>query len=103
MTEWMERIRTRRSLARQEGGVMTEWNGIKVGSIYKRTGKGSDGAPLALVVAIEEWFDGPPHLDDGVELTTLEGGLIFATLLNTQDGRKRINDGDDKWPYKEVV
>ena len=37
---------------------MTEWNGIKVGRLYKMTGRGCRGAPLLMVVSIEQVYFG---------------------------------------------
>lgn len=81
----------------EEVSQLTEWNGIKVGSIYKRRGPGSRGAPLALVVGIE-----PAELCEGwgVKLTTIQEGrkcLSFLQLCEF-DG---VTEYEKPWPYKE--
>jgi len=78
---------------------MTEWHGIKVGGLYKQTGRGSRGAPLAMVVAIED-CPGLP-IGDGIQLTTIEGGKLCLSWLEYEPDMITV-DGD-KWPWKEVV
>jgi len=87
---------------------MTEWNGIKVGSIYKRKGKGSRGAPLALVVEMKgvECF-GCYEVDcgRGVNLQTLEGGVLRRYYIQNHVGHARAGRMGVlvEWPYTEVA
>lgn len=51
--------------------MLSEWNGIKAGGLYKRRGRGSRSAPLLQVVSIR------PRRDEGgeyVEVTVQESG-----------------------------
>jgi hypothetical protein len=78
---------------------MTEWCGIKVGNLYKRTGRGSSRAPLALVVEMEDWYHCPGRHGDGIELTTLEDGKLQYSWL-TRSLKGDITVDGDAWPYK---
>ena len=82
---------------------MTEWHGIKVGGLYKRTGKGSRGVPLAMVVSIENWFVAQQNpIINGVKLITLEAGKLQTSWLSTSS-KNGITVDEQPWPYKEVV
>lgn len=81
---------------------MTQWHGIKVGNLYKRTGRGSRSVPLALVVEIEEvvrWNSSAGPID-GVKLVTLEDGKLEYSWL-TRSLKGDITVDGDEWPYKE--
>lgn len=70
---------------------MTEWNGIKVGNVYKRTGRGSRGAPLAMVVSIEQYRFVPARFrGDSGEL--LESAWTHADVTMMVNGRLRVFD-----------
>ena len=91
---------------------MTEWNGIKVGDLYKMTGRGSRGAPPLLVTAIKN------IQHNEVLLTVLVGeqrdwfNLFFgkdAYYDDFEDGVQQVAyDNDNRprywaWPYKLVA
>lgn len=81
---------------------MTEWKGIKVGGLYKRTGRGSRGAPMAMVVSIEGLTKCADEFDT-VKLVTLEEGKLHTTWLREAwrcYGEFEV-DGE-KWPWKAV-
>jgi hypothetical protein len=87
----------------EEVTELTEWQGIKVGSIYKRRGRGSRGAPLALVVGIEPvgaWYF--EHNGEGVRLTTIQEGRRCVSILQLYDF-DGVTEDDEPWPYKEVA
>ena len=93
---------------------MTEWNGIKVGGLYKRTGRGSRGEPLALVTGLARagWRE--------ANVTVLVDGkqdwfsLFWGEYEHYYDDNEFAEgvqqvayDNDDRpryspWPYKEV-
>jgi hypothetical protein len=85
---------------------MTKWNGIKVGGLYKMTGRGSRGAPLLMVTAME--LDG----SYGLGVTALVGGHqdcfdLFFDKYEQDDVQQVAYDNDNrpsytKWPYVEV-
>jgi hypothetical protein len=82
--------------------------GIKVGGLYKRTGRGSSRAPLALVVEMENWYHqtGMGAKWAGVQLLTLEDGKLQYSWLSKRSattGRPGINVDGDAWPYKELA
>ena len=71
---------------------MTDWNGIKVGGLYKRTGKGSRGPKRnAFVVSIEEVErDGNFHGRCSiVNVTMMVAGQINVVELRTYKGQSR--------------
>lgn len=83
---------------------MTEWNGFKVGSLYKRTAT----APLALVVEIL----GTPCFgcdeDDcnrAVRLTTLEEGALQTYFIQNHHERSHsiCAKSGDVLPHIEVA
>lgn len=96
---------------------MTEWNGIKVGSLYKRTGRGSRRSPLVLVTAIDKR---PPY---GAAVTVLVGCEVETIKLRfdsyeddcVQMAEYRSSGMGSRskdiveyeeyvpWPYKEVL
>jgi len=78
---------------------MTEWMGIKTGGLYKRMGKGSRGAPLALVVEMKDWYHCPGRHGWGVEMVTLEDGVLQYSWVSWSPGAG-INVDGDAWPYK---
>jgi hypothetical protein len=86
---------------------MTEWNGIKVGGLYKRRGRGSRGAPLAMVVGIElscsrsrgTWTENGL---DGAKVNFLEAGVLHSSFLIYDEGEGVSDAYCRKWPYKAV-
>lgn len=87
------------------GNRMTEWMGIKVGELYKKTGRGSRGAPLVMVVSIEACKSGSARWKEIVHLTTLESGKLESSWLSNRSGttgRPGINVDGDTWPYKRI-
>lgn len=100
----MERVEANSWWPYEEVTELTEWQGIKVGSVYKRRGRGSRGAPLALVVGIEpvgEWYFGNPG--EGVRLTTLQEGRRRVSFLQLCDYFDEVTEDEEPWPYKEVA
>jgi len=82
---------------------MTEWNGIKVGGLYKRTA--GYLRPLALVVEIEDLPNSLPLRADSSRacLTTLEGGKLEHSFLTYFHQSGIIADACGEWPYTEVA
>ena len=110
------------------GGVMTEWNGIKVGGLYKRTGPRSRGAPLLMVVEIKQTYFKPAdiHPISGKELEQERAHADVMMMVNGRSGVVELRTGnarykgvrwtvpgtatgwngygqEEVWPYKEVV
>lgn len=82
---------------------MTEWNGIKVGGLYKLAA--GRRRPLALVVGLEELTDA--RLEGGgqgrVQLTMLEDGELHKSWLALNSQRNTIYDYIGDWPWQEVA
>jgi len=92
---------------------MTEWHGVKVGGLYKRTGRGSRGAPQVMVTAVSD-------RGDEADVTVLVAGkqdwfyLFWGEYEHYYDDNEFAEgvqqvayDNDDRpryspWPYKEV-
>lgn len=107
---------------------MTEWNGIKVGRLYKRTGRGSRGAPLVMVVSIEQTYFKPAiiHPSSGDCLASAVEHADVVMMVNGRSGVVELRTGnalykgvswtvpgtatgwngygqEEVWPYKEAV
>jgi hypothetical protein len=112
---------------------MTQWNGIEVGKLYKMTGRGCRGAPLLMVVSIEQvYFGKSPRGSQAIaDVTMMVNGRLevleirHITAINSSvftgdrslrwlgmgskdwcgaDRRRAWESGGSKvWPYKAVV
>jgi len=83
---------------------MTEWNGIKVGGLYKRTGRGSRGAPLLMVTEIERC--GACSVDHPVVTALVDSREECFDLDYDKWEDCYVHLQDEKikpWPYKAVV
>jgi len=96
---------------------MTEWNGIMVGGLYKRTGRGCRGAPLLMVTALEDC--GVCGGEDIIVTALVDGreeqfelafdkwehDCVQLQEWKSRTGRKTITEyiAYRPWPYKEVV
>lgn len=100
-------VSSERQADKHTGSIaMTEWHGIKVGGLYKRTGRGAPRAPLAIVVGIELscHADRPWTEDglDGAKVSFLEAGGLHSSWLIYEEGEGVSDTYCKKWPYKEV-
>jgi hypothetical protein len=86
---------------------MTQWNGIKVGGLYKRKGKGSRGAPLRMVLGFEP--HGNPYADCVNMLSSLGGRVIETFMVAREFGEPGViwfqEPGETAyiWNYKAVA
>lgn len=84
---------------------MTEWNGIKVGGLLKQTGRGSRGAPLLLVTALDTC--GVCSVDHPIVTVLVDDREVSFDLdFDKWENHFVQIDQDDKikpWPYKVVV
>ena len=85
---------------------MTQWNGIKVGGLYKRKGKGSRGAPLRMVLG----FEGAGEVLEGcVRMLSSLDGRVIETLMVTEMRNENVIWFQDpgkagaRWSYKLVA
>ena len=81
---------------------MTEWMGIKTGGLYKRTGKGSRGAPLLMVVSIKRTRFKPAiiHPSSGHCLKQAEEFADVVIMMNGCCGVVELRTGSAR--YKGV-
>lgn len=90
---------------------MTEWHGIEVGGLYKKTGKGSRGAPLVFVLGFER--HGNPYADCVYMLSTVGERVVKSFMVDDESGRLLVRDDVDEagqhdtiyhngWPYKRM-
>jgi hypothetical protein len=87
---------------------MTEWNGIEVGGLYKRTGKGFRDAPLVMVVGIElSCHADRPWKEDGARygatVNFLEAGALTTARLIYEEGSGIEDWYGKKWRFKAVA
>jgi len=86
---------------------MTEWNGIKVGGLYKRKGKGSRGAPLRMVLGFKDPGDLTP--DGSVRMLSSLDGRVIETLMMTEMRNENViwfqepGEPGTRWNYKAVA
>jgi hypothetical protein len=84
---------------------MTDWMGIKVGGLYKRTGRGSRGAPLLMVTAIEHC--GACSVDHPIVTVLVEERFVHLDLAwdkwECEVVQITENEVLKPWPYKVVV
>lgn len=88
---------------------MTEWHGIKVGSLYKQTGRGSRGAPLLMVTALNIVEGKIGQFPSRCEW---EGRYYHTVVTALQDGKQKkfsltrvgaLDEEGNSWPYVEVA
>ena len=106
-------VSSERQADKHTGSIaMTEWHGIEVGGLYKRTGRGSRGEPLALVTEVCD------RGDEATVTVLVDGKQDWFYLFWGEthgyddygfcDGLQQVAyDNDDRpryspWPYKEV-